>query len=86
MLVANAIERANSAKQKDIAGALELAEHFPGVSGSISFAPGVHIPEKEVTIVHIVGDKRTLATASRRKRSLLPRTCSRCPPDRTPIR
>ncbi|HEX7232865.1 MAG TPA: ABC transporter substrate-binding protein [Candidatus Binatia bacterium] len=62
MLVANAIERANSAKQKDIAGAIELTDHFPGVSGSISFAPGVHIPEKEVTIVHIVGDRRTLAT------------------------
>jgi len=61
MLVASAIERANSAKQKDIAGALELTEHFPGVSGSISFAPGVHIPEKEVTIVHIVGNQRTLA-------------------------
>jgi branched-chain amino acid transport system substrate-binding protein len=62
ILVASAIERANSAKQKDIAGALELTEDFPGVSGSISFAPGVHIPDKEVTIVHIVGDKRTLAT------------------------
>jgi len=62
MLVASAIERANSAKQKDIAGALERSELFPGVSGSISFAPGMHIPEKEVTIVHIVADKRTLAT------------------------
>jgi branched-chain amino acid transport system substrate-binding protein len=61
MLVASAIERADSAKQKDIAGALELTEHFPGVTGSISFAPGVHIPDKEVTIVHIVGDKPTLA-------------------------
>src|SRR5262249_1956270 len=61
MLVARAIERANSAKQKDIAGALELIEHFPGVSGSISVAPGMHIPEKEVTIVHIV-DQRNLAT------------------------
>jgi branched-chain amino acid transport system substrate-binding protein len=62
ILLASAIERADSAKQKDIAGALELTEDFPRVTGSISFAPAVHIPDKEVTIVHIVGDKRTLAT------------------------
>jgi len=61
MLVASAIERADSAKQKDIAGALELTDGFLGVTGSISFAPGMHIPDKEVTIAHIVGDKRTLA-------------------------
>jgi len=61
MLIASAIERADSAKQKDIAGALERTGDFPGVTGSISFAPGVHIPDKEVTIVHIVGDERTLA-------------------------
>ena len=61
MLVASAIERADSAKQKDIAGALELTDGFLGVTGSSSFAPGMHIPDKEVTIAHIVGDKRTLA-------------------------
>ena len=61
MLVASAIERADSAKQKDIAGALELTDGFLGVTGSSSLAPGMHIPDKEVTIAHIVGDKRTLA-------------------------
>ena len=61
MLVASAIERAGSAKQKEIADALELTDGFPGVTGAISFTPATHIPEKEVTIVHIVGDKPTLA-------------------------
>jgi len=61
MLVASAIERAGSAKQKEIADTIELTDGFPGVTGAISFTPGTHIPEKEVTIVHIVGDKPTLA-------------------------
>ena len=61
MLVASAIERAGSAKQKAITDALELTDRFPGVTGAISFTPGTHIPDKEVTIVHIVGDKPTLA-------------------------
>jgi len=67
MLIASAIERADSAKQKDIAGALERTGDFPGVTGSINFAPAVHIPDKEVTIVHIVGDERTLAAIIQRR-------------------
>ena len=60
-LVAAAIDRAGSAKQKAIRGALEATRDFAGVTGTISFAPGLHIPEKQVTIVHITGGALTLA-------------------------
>ncbi len=60
-LVAAAIDRAGSAKQKVIRGALEATRDFAGVTGTISFAPGLHIPEKQVTIVHITGGALTLA-------------------------
>jgi branched-chain amino acid transport system substrate-binding protein len=60
-LLAAAIEGAGSAKQKVIRGALEATQGFPGVTGTISFAPGVHIPEKQVTIVRIKDGALTLA-------------------------
>jgi branched-chain amino acid transport system substrate-binding protein len=60
-LVAAAIEHAGSAKQKTIHDALEATRGFPGVTGTISFAPGVHIPEKQVTIVRIRDGALTLA-------------------------
>src|SRR5262245_51651090 len=46
-LLAAAIELAASAKQKALPDALEATQDFPGVTGTISFAPGVHIPEKQ---------------------------------------
>jgi len=52
-LVAAAIERAGSAKQQAIPGALEATHDFAGVTGTISFGRGVHIPEKQVTIVRV---------------------------------
>ena len=55
-LLAAAIEH-GSAKQKAIPGALEATQDFPGVTGDISFAPGVHIPEKQVTVVHVQGGR-----------------------------
>jgi branched-chain amino acid transport system substrate-binding protein len=61
MLIANAIERAGSAKQKAIPGALEETEAFAGVTGAIEFGPLAHIPQKEVTVVRIVGTSLTLA-------------------------
>ncbi len=60
-LLAAAIELAGSAKQKAIPGALEATRGFPGVTGTISFAPGVHIPEKQVTIVRVRDGALTLA-------------------------
>jgi len=60
-LLADAIERAGSAKQKVVPEALEATRGFPGVTGSIGFAPGVHIPEKQVTIVRVKDGALTLA-------------------------
>lgn len=65
MLIANAIERAGSAKQKAIPDALEATDDFPAVTGSISFGPGEHIPDKDVTVVKIVGTTPTLAAVIR---------------------
>jgi branched-chain amino acid transport system substrate-binding protein len=61
MLVASAIEHAGSAKQKEIPEALEATDGFPGVTGLISFAPGEHIPRKDVTILKVDRGKLTLA-------------------------
>jgi branched-chain amino acid transport system substrate-binding protein len=61
MLVADAIERAGSAKRKRIPSALEATDAFPAVTGAISFGPGLHIPEKEVTIVKAEGGQLGLA-------------------------
>ena len=55
MLVADAIKRAGSAKRTAIPAGLEATRAFPGVTGVISFAPGLHIPEKEVTVVKADG-------------------------------
>lgn len=65
MLVADAIERANSAKQKTIATALEATEDFVGVTGRISFGPAAHIPDKEVAVVKVEGTTLTLAAMVR---------------------
>ena len=65
MLIANAIERASSAKQKSIPEALEATDDFAAVTGSISFGPGEHIPDKDVTVVKIVGATPTLAAVIR---------------------
>jgi branched-chain amino acid transport system substrate-binding protein len=62
MLVASAIERAGSAQPEAIRGALEATAGFPGVTGQISFGPGVHIPKKEVWIVKVDGETLTLAS------------------------
>ena len=60
-LLAAAIEFAGSAKQKAIAGALEVTQDFQGVTGALSFAPGVHIPEKQVTMVRVKDGTLNLA-------------------------
>ena len=65
MLMAKAIERAGSAKQKSVPEALEAIADFAGVTGSISFGPGAHLPDKEVTIVRVVGTTLTLAAVTR---------------------
>ena len=61
MLIAQAIERTDSAKQKAMPEALEALEAYRGVTGSITFGPLEHLPEKEVTVVRITGTTLTLA-------------------------
>jgi ABC-type branched-subunit amino acid transport system substrate-binding protein len=65
MLIAHAIERAESAKQKTLPEALEATTDFVGVTGSISFGPSAHLPEKEVTVVKVTGTTLTLAAVIR---------------------
>jgi branched-chain amino acid transport system substrate-binding protein len=72
MLLANAIEHADSAKQKAIPEALESTDGFAGVTGSISFGPFAHIPEKEVTVVKVDGTTLTLAAVIRPQKVPLP--------------
>jgi len=72
MLIAHAIERADSAKQNVMPEALEALEAFPGVTGSISFGPLEHLPEKEVTVVKITGTTLTLAALIQPQRVPIP--------------
>ena len=72
MLIAHAIERADSAKQKSMPEALEALEAFPGVTGSISFGPQEHLPPKEVTVVKITGTTLTLAALIQPQRVPIP--------------
>jgi branched-chain amino acid transport system substrate-binding protein len=65
MLIAGAIERANSAKQKAIAEGLEATAGFAGVTGVISFGPHTHLPDKDVTMVKVVGNTLRLAAVVR---------------------
>jgi branched-chain amino acid transport system substrate-binding protein len=72
MLIANAIERVDSAKQKAMPEALEATDDFAGVTGSISFGPLAHLPEKEVTVVKVAGTTLTLAAVIRPQKVPLP--------------
>ncbi len=60
-LVADAIQRAGSADPKAIREALQGTKDLPGVTGAITFQPGVRIPQKGVTIILVKGGKFTLA-------------------------
>lgn len=54
LLAAAAIEAAGSTDPDAIVAALEATTGFPGITGTIGYAPGVHVPEKSVAIVEIV--------------------------------
>jgi branched-chain amino acid transport system substrate-binding protein len=61
-LLADAIERAGTTDAQAIIQALEETQDFAGITGAISFAPGVHIPRKGVTIIAVRNGRFTLAT------------------------
>ncbi len=60
-LLADAIERAGSTDATAIQEALLATTDFPGITGSITFADGQHIPQKGVTVIDIQDQKFTLA-------------------------
>jgi branched-chain amino acid transport system substrate-binding protein len=59
-LLADAIERAGSTDAAAIQQAMESTEGFPGITGTITFANGQHIPQKGVTLINIADGKFTL--------------------------
>jgi branched-chain amino acid transport system substrate-binding protein len=60
-LIADAIKRAGGDDPAAIRDALSKTTNFPGVTGSITFPPGVRIPQKGVTMILVKDGKFTLA-------------------------
>lgn len=59
-LMADAIKRAGSTDAAAIKKALEETKGFPGITGSITFSPDAHVPQKGVTVIAIKDGKFTL--------------------------
>ncbi len=53
MVLAQAIKDAHSTNPQAIKKALEHIKDFPGVTGSISYAPNMHVPMKSVSIIKV---------------------------------
>jgi branched-chain amino acid transport system substrate-binding protein len=60
-LMADALKRAGSTDPDAITKAIIETKDFPGITGKISFAPGVNVPQKGVTIIAVKDGKFTLA-------------------------
>jgi ABC-type branched-subunit amino acid transport system substrate-binding protein len=50
-LVASAIRRADSVKPSEVRDALQATRHYPGVTGTLSYAGDDRVPHKKVTLV-----------------------------------
>ena len=59
--MADAIRRAGSTDPQAIKTAIEQTHAFAGITGSITFASGSHIPQKGVTIIRVKDGQLTLA-------------------------
>jgi len=59
-LMVDAIKRAGGTDATAVKTALEATKDFKGITGSITFSPGVHVPQKGVTVIDIEGGKLTL--------------------------
>jgi branched-chain amino acid transport system substrate-binding protein len=59
-LVVDAIKRAGGTDGQAIKKALEETKGFPAITGQINFAPGVHVPQKGVTMIAVKDGKFTL--------------------------
>lgn len=60
-LLVDAIKRAGSTDATAIQQALLQTKDFPGITGSITYANGAHVPQKGVTMIGVKGGKFTLA-------------------------
>jgi branched-chain amino acid transport system substrate-binding protein len=60
-LLKDAIERAGSMDGQALKGAIETTADFPGITGSITFSPDSHVPQKGVTVIEVVDQAFTLA-------------------------
>jgi len=60
-LVADAIGRAGTTDPGKIRDALAVTKGYPGVTGSISYRPGIRVPDKTVTVIGVKQGKLTLA-------------------------
>jgi branched-chain amino acid transport system substrate-binding protein len=59
-LMVDAIKRAGGTDATAVKTALEATKDFKGITGSITFSAGVHVPQKGVTVIDIEGGKLTL--------------------------
>ena len=59
-LMVDAIKRANSTDSKAIRDALAATKGFVGVTGTVTYQPGIRVPQKSVTIISIIAGKYTL--------------------------
>ena len=59
-LMVDAIKRANSTDPKAIRDALAVTQGFSGVTGTVTYQPGIRVPQKSVTIIAIVNGQYTL--------------------------
>ena len=59
-MMADAIKRANSTDPKAIRDALAATSGFVGVTGTVTYKPGIRVPQKSVTIIAIVNGQYTL--------------------------
>ena len=60
-IMADAIRRAGSTDPQAIKTAIEQTNAFAGITGSITFASGSHVPQKGVTIIRVKDGQLTLA-------------------------
>ena len=59
-LIADAIKRAGSTDSHAILQAIQDTQNFPGITGTINYPNGTHVPQKGVTVIAIKDGKFTL--------------------------
>jgi branched-chain amino acid transport system substrate-binding protein len=60
MIIAEAIKKIGSAEPKKISAGLTLIRELPGVTGSITYKPGIQVPDKTISILEVINGKYLL--------------------------